>query len=102
MKARLSYVLALLALASLVFQGLAANPAARKKFAFSSARNATIPLFRQGESKPYATVRFEVLKTDRQKRGFFKIGILPLVVIQGVDLEVAQAADLGVAFRELP
>lgn len=49
----------------------------------------------------YATVRIRRLAQDYQRKGFFRIGVLPEVVGEGVSLECHNPARLATAFATL-
>lgn len=65
-------------------------------------RNARIAL-RTGDSvNPVAHVRADKIRQDHQKRGFFKIGFLPLVVIENLSIQVSEGDGWRSALPELP
>jgi hypothetical protein len=51
-------------------------------------QNIAIPYYSKGQSAPSAVVRINRLFTDYQRRGFFRIGLLPTLVADGVKVEV--------------
>jgi len=51
-----------------------------------SVRGATIPFYSPGQPKPYAALRVERVSKDFERRGFFRIGLLPLLVAERVTL----------------
>jgi hypothetical protein len=52
--------------------------------------NLVIPLYAAQTTEPAAILRVDQVLTEYEKRGFFRIGVLPRVVLQGVRLEVRQ------------
>jgi hypothetical protein len=55
-------------------------------------RHATVGFYDHSGQTLAATLRFEKTYTDYQRKGFFRIGVLPIGVIEDVRLEVAQPA----------
>ncbi len=59
---------------------------------FSSAnlkiKKAVIPIYLASDTQPAAVVRVERIFPDFERRGFFRIGLLPLAVAEGVTLEL--------------
>jgi len=62
----------------------------------------TAPLYVAGEPKPVAVLRVEKVFTDYQRKGFFRIGLLPLCVADGVRLEVQQPEKAAAALANVP
>jgi hypothetical protein len=59
----------------------------------------TIPCYAQGKSSPAAVVHIKTLFTDYQRRGFFRIGLLPLLVAEDVRIEVLQPEETATALQ---
>jgi hypothetical protein len=53
-------------------------------------KNAVIPICLDSDAKLVAVVRARHIFSDYQRRGFFRIGVLPLLVIDGLDVEIRQ------------
>ena len=53
-------------------------------------RGATLPFYMPGESKPYAALRVQRVVKDFDRRGFFRIGLLPVLVADSVTLRILQ------------
>lgn len=68
-------------------------------------RNLTIPLYEAAQPRPVAVLRIGEVRLDYQRRGFFRIGLLPLVVVDEVRIDLGSASDpldaLGRACRRL-
>ena len=47
-----------------------------------------VPIYLKGHNKPSVIIRIESMRPDHERRGFFRIGVLPIVVADGVRLEV--------------
>lgn len=65
---------------------------------YVSVNNLVVPFYAAGQSEAVAVLRVEHVFRDHERRGFFRIGLLPLLVGEGVRLEFR---DAGVAAREL-
>lgn len=57
-------------------------------------RGAVIPLYVGREAQPSVVVRAERIYTDYQRKGFFRIGVLPIAVMEDVAIEVRQPESL--------
>jgi len=57
-------------------------------------RRAALPLYLSTETTPAAIIRADHVYSDFQTRGFFRIGVLPLVVLEGLKLEIKDARQL--------
>jgi hypothetical protein len=58
-----------------------------------------IPYYAKGQSTPVAVVRIKRLFTDYQRRGFFRIGLLPTLVAEGVQVEVSDSRQVVAALQ---
>jgi hypothetical protein len=58
-----------------------------------SVQRAVVPLFTPGSFKLSAVVRVDRAFIDYQHKGFFRIGLLPIGVLDGVTFEAQDAAD---------
>jgi hypothetical protein len=67
----------------------------------SRLKGITAPLYVTGEPKAVAVLRVEKLFTDYQRKGFFRIGVLPLCVAEGVRLEVQQPEKAAAALASV-
>lgn len=56
-----------------------------------------MPIFLEDGSKPVAIVRVGQIHTDCQTRGFFSIGVLPMLVLDGLSFELCDQAQLSAA-----
>lgn len=65
----------------------------------SRARGAILPIYLDREPTPAAVVRVDEIYTQYQRRGFFRIGLLPQLVAKGVTLELGQTAQMTNALR---
>ena len=43
---------------------------------------------------PVAVIRTEAVRTDYQRKGFFRIGVLPMVVLEGMNVELCDPSRL--------
>ncbi len=67
------------------------------------AKGLIIPIFLSTNAgKPDATLRVDRLYTDCLRKGFFRIGVLPIIVGEGVSLEVDRPAQLQAALAKVP
>ena len=66
-----------------------------------TARGMVIPVFVGSESKPTAIVRVKELFNDYRRVGFFKIGAMPLVVLDGLTLELRHTRNLSNSLKEV-
>ncbi|MDB6033520.1 MAG: hypothetical protein JWM16_3858 [Verrucomicrobiales bacterium] len=62
-------------------------------------QNIAIPYYAKGQSAPAAVVRIHRLFTDYQRRGFFRIGLLPTLVAEGVKVEVLDPTQVLAALE---
>jgi hypothetical protein len=58
-----------------------------------SVQHAVVPLYTPGAFKLSAVVRVDSAFMDFQRRGFFRIGMFPIGVLDGVTFEARDAAD---------
>lgn len=58
------------------------------------ARDVVIPFFMAPEQEPSLVLRVEKIYTDYERRGFFRIGVLPVGVMEGVTFDVRQVASI--------
>ena len=58
-----------------------------------SVRHAVIPLYPAGSFKLSAVVRVDRVYIDYQRKGFFRIGLFPIVVLDDVTFETRDTAD---------
>lgn len=58
----------------------------------ASVRHAVVPLYPEGSARLSAVVRVDRTFVDYQRRGFFRIGMFPVAVLDGVTVE---ARDTG-------
>jgi hypothetical protein len=57
----------------------------------SEARNVTTAIYSADGSTTVAVIKAERVFTEKRRIGFFRVRLLPLLVVQGVRLELAQA-----------
>lgn len=62
---------------------------------FLSAKDAVTWIYVKGRSDPVAVVRIASARRDFQRRGYFRIGLLPMAVIEDVKVEIRHAEDVG-------
>jgi hypothetical protein len=58
-----------------------------------------IPYYAKGQSSPAAVVRIKRVFTDYQRRGFFRIGLLPTLVAEDVKVEVFEPGQVLAALQ---
>lgn len=80
-----------------------AEPVVTKK---TAASGVSLSLFGRDRSVPAATVKIARLTIGAQRKGFFRVGVLPLAVGQGVEIvfrkpDVTALNDLGSAMETL-
>lgn len=63
---------------------------------------ATAVHYASGETNPLMTVRSDRVYGDYQTRGFFRIGVLPLVMVDGLDLELHDPSRIFTAITNAP
>ena len=66
-----------------------------------TAKGMVIPLFVGSESKPTALVRVKELRNDYRRVGFFRIGAMPLVVLDGLTIELRHTKNLSASLKEI-
>ena len=66
-----------------------------------TAKGMVIPVFVGSESKPTALVHVKELINDYRRVGFFRIGAMPLVVLDGLTIELKQIRNLSASFKEV-
>jgi|GEM_PF-6626410 hypothetical protein len=65
-------------------------------------RDVIVPIYSSQSSDPIALLRIDSLVRDNRRLGFFKVSILPIVVVQGVKLEVLQPQLVDDLLQNLP
>lgn len=55
-------------------------------------RRATVPIF-LGNDGPSALLKIESIRSDYQRKGFFRIGVLPQIVVEGVQITLFRRDD---------
>lgn len=68
----------------------------------SGLKGLMVPLYVPGKPAPVAVVRIENLRRDYQRKGFFRIGLLPMVIAEGVTIECFQPGDLKQVLGQWP
>lgn len=63
--------------------------------------DALFPFYAGAEPKLCTVVRVEDIYTDCERRGFFRIGILPLEVMEGVGIEIRNPETAGDGLAQL-
>jgi hypothetical protein len=53
----------------------------------------TVPLYARDSTQPVGVLRAERLRPDYERRGFFRIGVLPMLVAEEVTLEAQRVSD---------
>lgn len=66
----------------------------------SSFNKAVVPIYLDDQVVMVMSV--ERTRTDYQRKGFFKIGLLPILVAEGVTFEVQEPAKLTAALGRVP
>ena len=64
-------------------------------------RGVVVPFAGEGSRELAAILRVQRVYTDYETKGFFRIGVLPIEVMQGVTLEVRQPYDVAAALADL-
>ena len=64
-------------------------------------RGAVIPLYVGSEPQPALVVRADRIFRDFQEKGFFRMGILPVAVMDGVTLEIRDVHSLSNSLFQL-
>ena len=62
---------------------------------FLFVKDAVTWIYVKGNSDPVAIVRIASARHDFQQRGYFRIGLLPMAVIEDVKVEICHAGDIG-------
>jgi hypothetical protein len=62
---------------------------------FIDASNVCVAVYLKSELLPVATVRAGAIHKDYQRRGFFRIGVLPMLALEGLTLEVRDPEHLS-------
>ncbi len=58
-------------------------------------RNVVIPIYTERQSSPAAVLRVSRVSEGHQRKGFFRIGVLPTVVIENTVLEIRSDVDFS-------
>jgi|GEM_PF-2248304 len=69
---------------------------------FRASKRVTSPVYGPESSRPIAVLRVESTRTEYQRRGFFRIGALPVMVAERVRLEVRDPQATAQVFGGLP
>ncbi len=64
-------------------------------------KNATIAICKDRESAPSAIIRVEQVHTDYQRKGFFRVGLLPVCVLEGVAFEIQNTCVTSNGFAQI-
>jgi hypothetical protein len=64
-------------------------------------RNAVMPIYLTFQPEAAAVFRANHIFNDHQRRGFFRIGALPMLVIDGMSVEVRDPAGVSAALNKL-
>ena len=62
-------------------------------------RNLTIPLYEAAQPSPVAVLRIGEVRLDYQRKGFFRIGLLPMLVADEVSIDLGSAHNPLEALR---
>jgi hypothetical protein len=60
-----------------------------------------MPIYTVGQAAPVAVLRVERLSTEYEKRGLFRVGLLPKAVLTGVSVELDSLERLPAALANL-
>jgi hypothetical protein len=60
-------------------------------------KGVAVPVYLDSRPEPAAILRADRIFRDYQRRGFFRIGVLPLVVFEGLNLEIREPERLSAA-----
>jgi hypothetical protein len=60
-------------------------------------RRAVVPIYLRAAEGPAVVIRADHVFNDYQRRGFFRIGVLPLCVLDGVSVEVRETNQIAAA-----
>lgn len=66
----------------------------------SEIRGAIVGLYEHGRPQPVGVLKVGRLFAGQQRRGFLRIGFLPMAVAEEVQLELRDRADLGIALQQ--
>lgn len=72
------------------------------KTTVKSLGDVVLPVYRGDQKEPFAIYRARSIRSDFQKRGFFKIGLLRTVIAVGLEVELAQPDSFSEAMDLLP
>jgi hypothetical protein len=64
------------------------------------AKGVVIPIHREGQSEAALVVRIDRIYREYQRMGFFRIGVLPKVIAEGVKFEFRNTSDLVQSLRQ--
>jgi hypothetical protein len=79
-------------------------PVAGKSSSFpagAKSRNIVLPLYPSGHLEPGAVVHIGAIFTEHERRGFFRIGLLPVLVFDGVDFEIRDEDRFAASFKDI-
>lgn len=79
----------------LLFSTTASAQPTRSRLGEVQLKNGVVPIYVQGQQQPAAVIRLERTLKDFQTRGFFRIGVLPMVVADGVVIEFRNPAAVA-------
>lgn len=65
------------------------------------ARGISVPIYVEGKAHPVGTIRIDRVYRDHRRLGFFKVKALPVLVAEGVRLEVREPAGATNLLEEL-
>jgi hypothetical protein len=68
----------------------------------ASTRGVVVPLYLAGQAETAAVVRIGTLRKDHERRGFFHIRLLPMVVAEDVVIEFRNTADATGLLAKVP
>jgi hypothetical protein len=60
----------------------------------TKAKGMVMPVYVRGHSQAAAVLRIERISAEYQRKGFFRIGLLPQIVAEGVSIELRQSGAL--------
>jgi hypothetical protein len=66
-----------------------------------TAAGATVPIFPKQQQTPVAVLRTGRIHTEWEQRGFFRIGVLPRVVLEDVILDLRATDDIPAAMNQV-
>lgn len=92
----------LLAALGLAWAGSAAEPPGKTpSYQKNKLKGVIIPFYQGSPPQLAARFRVERVFTDYQRKGFFRIGVLPFLVAEGVSIEVRNTETMGEALEKL-